>query len=93
MDLAAVVKRYVELSGGFDQPLHLSRFGLAKPEIEKLFAAWDEDYQISRFMLLTRARDEELTLYPEDQKVFRINDYDYSHVTFRSGIEQHLTPA
>jgi hypothetical protein len=93
MDLAAVVKRYLEITGGFDLPLHLSRLGLPRPEVERLFSTWDEDYQISRFMLLSRAGEEELGGYPPDQRLFSINNYEYTHVSFRSGIQELLASA
>ena len=86
MDLAAVVKKYLELTGGFDLPLHLSRLGLPKPEVERLVSAWDEDYQISRFVLLSR--DDNAGQYPEDSRVFSINGCEYTHVTLRPGIWQ-----
>lgn len=92
MNLAAVVKTYLEHTGGFDLPLHLSRFGLPKPEVEALFSAWDEDYQISRFLLLSREESGGGT-YPKGMEVFSINDYEYTHVTFRSGIQQLLESA
>ena len=88
-----MVKRYLELTGGFDLPLHLSQLGLPRSEIERLLSAWDEDYQISRFMLLSRAGDEVLGAYPPDQRVFSINNYECTHVSFRSGIQQLLAPA
>lgn len=90
MNLATGVKRYLEVAGGFDRPLHLSQFGLPKAEIEKLVSAWDEDYQISRYMLLSRERDEELTAYPPDQRVFLINDYECTHLSFHSDIQKLL---
>ena len=93
MDLAAVVKTYLELTGGFDLSLHLSQLGLPRPEVERLFSAWDEDYQISRFMLLSRVGDEELGAFPPDQRVFSINNYEYTHLSFRSGIQQLFAPA
>ena len=86
MNLAAAVKTYLEHTGEFNLPLHLSRFGLSKPEVEALFSAWDEDYQISRFMLLSRQDD--VSPSPEDR--FSINGYDYTHVTVRPGIEEFL---
>lgn len=86
MDLAAVVKRYLELAGGFDLPLHLSHLGLPKPEVERIFSAWDEDYQISRFLLLSR--DDNVGQYAEDSRVFSINGCEYTHVTLRPGIRQ-----
>ena len=91
MNLAAAVKTYLEHTGGFDLPLHLSRFGLPKPEVERLFSAWDEDYQISRFMLLSR--EENVGQYPEGPEVVSINACEYTHVAFRPGIEEFLASA
>ncbi len=93
MDLAAAVKKYLELAGGFDRPLHLSQMGLTKPEVERIFSAWDEDYQISRFMVLSRAGDDELTSFPEDMRAFQINNYEYTHVSFRPGVQQLFASA
>lgn len=92
MNLAAAVKTYLEYTGGYDLPLHLSQFGLPKPEVERLFSAWDEDYQISRFMLLSREESGSGT-YPKGMEAYSINDYEYTHVTFRSGIEEFLASA
>jgi len=86
MDLATVVKTYLELTGGFDLPLHLSRLGLPKPEVERIFSAWDEDYQISRFVLLSR--QENVGQHSEDLHVYSINGCEYTHLTFRPGIQQ-----
>jgi len=88
MDLAVVVKTYLERAGGYELPLHLSQFGLAKQEIEALFSGFDEDYQISRFLLLSRQED--LSRFPESVRVFSINGCEYSHVAFREGIENLL---
>jgi len=72
MNLAAAVERYLEVAGGFDRPLHLSQLGLPKAETEKLVSAWDEDYQISRYMLLSREREEDLAAFPSEQRIFLI---------------------
>ena len=88
MDLATVVKTYLQHAGGYDLPLHLSQFGLAKQEVEGLFSGLDEDYQISRFLLLSR--QEGLSPYPEGLQVFSINGCEYTHVAFRPGIENLL---
>jgi hypothetical protein len=90
MDLPTLVKTYLEQSGGFDRPLHLSRLGLSKPEIEKLFSQWDEDYQISRYMSLLRMGDESLSAYPENERVFLVNGFESSHVTFNQNIQELL---
>jgi hypothetical protein len=88
MDLAAAVKRYLEMTGGFDRPLHLSQLGLTKAETEKLVSAWDEDYQISRYLLLSRERDASLAPFPSDQRVYLINGYECTHLTFRPDIQK-----
>ena len=88
MDLAAAVKRYLEVAGGFDRPLHLSQLGLPKAETEKLISAWDEDYQISRYLLLSRERDADLASFPADQRVYLINGFECTHLTFRPDIQK-----
>jgi hypothetical protein len=90
MDLRTAVRIYLDASGGHDQPLHLSRFGLSKEETERIFSAWDEDYQISRFMLLSRERDEALNEFLPEARVYLINGFEVSHVSFREGIQQLL---
>jgi hypothetical protein len=88
MNLAAAVKRYLEVAGGFDRPFHLSQFGLPKAETERLVSAWDEDYQISRYMLLSREREEDLAVFPPDQRVFSINGFECTHLTFHPDIQK-----
>jgi hypothetical protein len=90
MDLASLVKKYLEIAGGFGRPVHLSEFGLPRAEMERLLSAFDEDYQISRYMLLSRERDEALSSYPAEARVYRINDFEVSHVSFEAGVEKLL---
>ncbi len=90
MDLATAVKKYMEMAGGFERPVHLSLLGLPKDETEKIISAWDEDYQISRYMLLSRERDEALVSYPSEARVYLINGYECSHVSFHSDIQKVL---
>lgn len=90
MDLATAVKKYLEISKGFGQPIHLSALGLPKAETEKLVSAWDEDYQISRYLVLTRERDESLAALPADARVYVINGFEATHLSFRSDIEKLL---
>ncbi len=90
MDLAAIVKKYLDASGGFDRPVHLSEFGLSKAETEKIISALDEDYQISRYMLLSRERDEALSSYPSDARVYLINGFEVSHLSFHPDIQKML---
>ena len=49
MNLRELVEKYRALAGGFGRPLPLAAFGLARPETERLFGVFDEDYHISRF--------------------------------------------
>lgn len=86
MDLATLVKKYLETAGGFDQPIHLSQLGLSKAEMEKIISAFDEDYQISRYMLLSREPDERLAPFPSDRRVYLINGYEYTHISFHADI-------
>jgi hypothetical protein len=48
-DLRDIVQRYKDLAAGFGQPVALKAFGLDTDETQKVFSAFDEDYQISRF--------------------------------------------
>ena len=90
MNLARAVEIYLKAAGQFGRPVHLSQFGLSKPETERAFSVWDEDYQISRYMLLSRAKDEELVSLPPESRLFLINGHEYSHVTFHSDIQRLL---
>lgn len=90
MDLASLVKKYLETAGGFDRPVHLSALGLTRAETEKLVAALDEDYQISRYMLLSRERDEVLAAFPAEARVYSINGFDVSHLSFQSDVQKLL---
>ncbi len=90
MDLPILVKKYLEIAGAFERPVHLSEFGLSKAETEKMISALDEDYQISRYLLLTRERDQALASLPGDTRVYLINGYEVSHLSFQPGIEKLL---
>lgn len=88
--MAEAVKKYLEQAGEFDRPIHLSLLGLPRAETEKTVAAWDEDYHISRYMLLSRERDEVLAAYPEGARVYLINGFECSHLIFNAGIQNLL---
>jgi hypothetical protein len=90
MGLAGIVKKYLEISGGFDRPVHLSALGLSTGETEKMISALDEDYQISRYMLLSRERDEALGAYAQEARVYLINGFEVSHLSFQAGIQKLL---
>jgi hypothetical protein len=91
VDLAKAVTAYLKATGGFDRPLHLSRFGLSKLETEQLFSAWDEDYQISRYMILTRAPEDELANLSPASRTYAVNGHETSHVAFRAEVQRLFT--
>jgi hypothetical protein len=53
MELAEFVKEYTELAWGFGRAVPLSEFGLSEAGTEKMLAAFDDDYQISRYLVLS----------------------------------------
>lgn len=55
MNLREIVERYATLARGFGKPVALAAFGLGEGETQNLFSDFDEDYQISRFLLFSRA--------------------------------------
>lgn len=90
VNLAAIVKTYLRIAGEFDRPVHLSQFGLTKSETEKIISTLDEDYQISRYLQLSREPDAELTSFPSDARVFFINGHEASHLSFHPDIQKIL---
>jgi hypothetical protein len=90
MDLAELVRKYTEISGGFGRAVHLSQFGLSKAQTEKVISAFDDGYQISRYMVLSRERDEELVSYAPGARVYSINGFEVSHVSLSPEIRKVL---
>ena len=84
MDLATFVHRYLEIAGEFGRPVLLSRLGLGRDELEGTISAFDEDYQISRYMHLSRPSG----TVAAGHEMYRINGFEYSHVSFHPGIRQ-----
>jgi hypothetical protein len=90
MNLAALVTKYLEASGGFGRPVHLSFLGLPKTETEKIISAFDEDYQVSRYLLLSRESDELLSSLPKEERVYLINGMECSHLSFKPDVRKLL---
>jgi hypothetical protein len=86
MNLRELVEKYRVAAGAFGRPLPLAAFALARPETERLFGVFDEDYNISRFFHLSL--DPALQHSPD--KVYRINGFEQSHVSIDAGIEETL---
>ncbi len=90
MQLKELVARYHELADGYDRAIHLSELGLPKEELERELSALEEDYQISRFLRLTRAPDDENRPRAGGAALYTINGYDYSHLAILPEIESLL---
>ena len=89
MNLAEGVKKYLQIAGQFGALAPLSRFGLSRDETERTFSAWDEDYQINRYMVLSLERSEQPTGLRKEE-VYLINGFEYSHVSFHADIRKLL---
>ena len=89
MTLAEGVRKYLELAGEFGKPVPLGSFGISKPETEKLFAAWDEDYQINRFMMLTVEASQD-SAGRSTHEIYQVNGFDCTHITLQPGIRELL---
>ena len=90
MTLDALVGKYLEAAGSFGRRVHLSRLGPSKSETEKAIAALDEDYQISRYLSLSREGEEALSAIPADCRFFRINGFEVTHLIIDAGIQKLL---
>jgi len=79
-ELRQVVDRYLALAGHFGQAVPLASFGLGEQETSRLFSALDEDYQISRYLKLSREAGAE----------FSINGFSQTHVALDEAIRTLL---
>jgi len=86
MNLRELVEKYRALAGGFGKPLPLVAIGLARPEAERLFSAFDEDYHISRFLRFSL----DPAIENNADKIYRVNGFPQSHLSIDAGIEQIL---
>jgi hypothetical protein len=80
MPLHELVDKYRSLAGAFSLPVALSAFGLTRPETERLFSGYDEDYHISRFFHFSEAQGE----------TFSINGIPATHVSVDPEVETIL---
>jgi hypothetical protein len=87
MQLRELVELYRKKAGQAGQagqaegPVALKDFGLPKAELEKELSAYDEDYQISRFLQFSRSSD----VTAED--VYNINGVACTHLKILPGID------
>lgn len=78
--LRDIVKRYAALAGTFGNPVALSAFGLLSEETQNLFAGFDEDYHISRFLHFAHA----------DGQTYNISGQSVTHVAIDPAIHSIL---
>ena len=79
-ELRQIVERYLALAGGFGVAVPLAAFAFGELETARLFSAFDEDYQVSRYMKFSRQSGAE----------FSINGFSQTHVALDEGIRSLL---
>jgi hypothetical protein len=84
MQLRALVELYREQAGPSEDPVALNDFGLPRAELVHELAAFDEDYQISRFLQFSRAPD------AASDDVYNINGAACTHLKILPGIDALL---
>jgi hypothetical protein len=85
MNLRETVDKYLDLAGDFDRAVPLADFGLSHEETEKLFAAFDEDYHISRYLHLSNQQAS-----ASAAAVYQINGFPHTHVSIDAEIAEVL---
>ena len=79
-ELRQIVDRYLALAGGFGAPVPLEAFGFGAEETARIFSAFDEDYQVSRFLRFSRSAGAE----------YSINGFPQTHLALDEGIRALL---
>ena len=97
MQLRDIVEKYQSLAGDFGEPVELSRFGLTREEIERVFSVFDEDYHISRFFHFTNAANAAgagagaiSSSHRTAAAFYSINAFPYTHVSIDAAIGKIL---
>jgi hypothetical protein len=80
MNLRGIVEKYLALAGGYGGAAALADFGFNREETERVFAAFDEDYHISRYFHFSRVTG----------TAYTINGFDHTHVSIDSEIQDVL---
>lgn len=79
-NLREIVHKYKALVGSYGVPVMLAAFGLDTEETQKVFSAFDEDYQISRFFHFSC----------EEGQSYSINGELVTHVAIDAAINSAL---
>ncbi len=84
MELAEIIARYKQITGGeFGRAAALREFGLAA-ETERAFGLFDEDYHISRYFHFTDQRAS------ASDPAYSINGFPQTHVSLDREVEEIL---
>jgi len=80
MNLREIVEKYLALAGGYGRLAALADFGFDRALTEQIFAAFDEDYHISRYFHFSR----------DTGTAYTINGFDHTHVSIDAEIQDVL---
>ena len=80
MNLRGIVEKYLALAGGYGRSIALADFGFDRRQTEQVFAAFDEDYHISRYFHFSRVAG----------TAYTINGFDHTHVSIDAEIQDIL---
>jgi hypothetical protein len=80
MNLRQIVEKYLAIGGGYGRAAALADFGLDRVQTERVFAAFDEDYHISRYFHFSRVSGTSYT----------INGFEHTHVSIDAEIREVL---
>jgi hypothetical protein len=80
MNLREIVEKYLAMAGGYGRSVALAAFGLDRVQTERIFAAFDEDYHISRYFHFSRVSG----------TAYTINGFEHTHVSIDGDIQDVL---
>jgi len=80
MNLRELVEKYLAIAGGYGRPAALADFDLDRAQTERVFAAFDEDYHISRYFHFSRITG----------AAYTINGFDQTHISIDAEIQNIL---
>lgn len=80
MNLDKVVEKYLAIAGSYGFPAALADFGLDRGQTERIFGAYDEDYNISRYLHFSQVAG----------TAYAINGFDQTHVSIDAEIQSVL---
>ena len=80
MNLRGIVEKYLAIAGGYGRSAALADFGLDRDQTELVFAAFDEDYHISRYFHFSRVSG----------TAYTINGFEHTHVSIDAQIQEVL---